>query len=99
MTEVDALDQQAVDSHLATVQAAAGRVDISFNLINIQERQGLPLTTMSLDDFARPINIAMRTQFLTCTAAARAMVSQGSGVILTLTATPGGIGTLNFFHR
>jgi 3-oxoacyl-[acyl-carrier protein] reductase len=43
-------------------------------------------------DFVRPVEIAMRTQFLTATAAARIMSRQGSGVILTLTATPGGIG-------
>ena len=95
VAEVDALDQQAIDSHLAAVREATGSVDISFNLINIQDRQGQPLTAMSLDDFVRPVEIAMRTQFLTCTAAARVMLVQGSGVILTLTATPGGIGYAN----
>jgi enoyl-[acyl-carrier-protein] reductase (NADH) len=34
----------------------------------------------------------MRTQFLTATAAGRVMMKQGSGIILSLTATPGGIG-------
>jgi enoyl-[acyl-carrier-protein] reductase (NADH) len=50
---------------------------------------------MNLEDFERPVHIAMKTQFLTATAAARIMVKQNSGVILSLTATPGGIGYAN----
>jgi enoyl-[acyl-carrier-protein] reductase (NADH) len=34
----------------------------------------------------------MQTRFLTATAAGRVMMKQGSGIILSLTATPGGIG-------
>jgi enoyl-[acyl-carrier-protein] reductase (NADH) len=37
---------------------------------------------MPLEDFERPIMNAVRTQFLTSRAAARHMISQGSGVIL-----------------
>lgn len=90
--EVDALNADAVNRHLDTVVAKAGKVDISFNLIGIQSTQNIPFTAMSLDDFVRPVNIAMETQFLTGTAAARQMMKQQSGVILSLTATPGGIG-------
>jgi enoyl-[acyl-carrier-protein] reductase (NADH) len=38
---------------------------------------------MSLEDFERPIRIAVRSTFLTCRAAARHMIRQRSGVILT----------------
>jgi 3-oxoacyl-[acyl-carrier protein] reductase len=37
---------------------------------------------MPLGDFERPVMTAVRTQFLTSRAAARHMISQGSGVIL-----------------
>jgi 3-oxoacyl-[acyl-carrier protein] reductase len=47
---------------------------------------------MSSEDFVRPVRTAMLTQFLTATAAGRIMSKQGSGVVLSLTATPGGIG-------
>ena len=47
---------------------------------------------MSSEDFVRPVTVAMRTQFFTMTAAARVMIRQRSGVILSLTATPGGLG-------
>lgn len=40
--EVDALDEQAVDLHLDRVVKAAGTLDVSFNLINIGDRQGHP---------------------------------------------------------
>jgi len=90
--EVDALDGEAINNHLEMVLAKAGTVDISYNAIDYEVVQNMPLVDMSVTDFSRPVSIAMKTQFLTATAAAKAMMKQGSGVILTLTATPGGIG-------
>jgi 3-oxoacyl-[acyl-carrier protein] reductase len=45
------------------------------------------LLDMPFEDFARPITVATRSLFLTARAAARHMVGQGSGVIMTITAT------------
>jgi NAD(P)-dependent dehydrogenase (short-subunit alcohol dehydrogenase family) len=90
--EVDALDEVAVRGHADHVASKAGTLDVSFNLIGIDDLQGVPLVQMSLADFVRPVEIAMRSQFLTATTAGRIMSRQRSGVILTLTATPGGIG-------
>ena len=70
----------------------AGTLDVSFNLINLGDRQGTALVAMAAEDFVRPVRTAMLTQFLTATAAGRIMSRQRSGVVLTLTATPGGIG-------
>ena len=84
--QVDALDERAVEEHLDAV----GRVDISFNAIGPgpnPERK--PLTALSVDAFARPIDFYTRANSITATAAARRMSAQGSGVILTLTAVPG----------
>lgn len=92
VAQVDALDPQAVNAHADQVAKAAGTLDISFNLINIGDVQGTPLIDMAAEDFVRPVRTAMQTQFLTATAAGRIMARQGSGVVLTLTATPGGIG-------
>src|SRR5688572_8830031 len=89
---VDALDEKAVNNHMDTVVSKAGSVDIVFNAIGLEDTQNIPLTKMSLADFLRPVTIAMNTQFITSTAAGRAMMKQGSGVILSITATPGGIG-------
>jgi NAD(P)-dependent dehydrogenase (short-subunit alcohol dehydrogenase family) len=89
---VDALDEISIQSHLDDVIKKAGVVDISFNLTGLKVLQNIPLTELNVDDFVQPISLAMRTHFLTATAAGRLMSKQGSGVILSLTATPGGIG-------
>jgi NAD(P)-dependent dehydrogenase (short-subunit alcohol dehydrogenase family) len=47
---------------------------------------------MNVDDFVRPVTIAMNTHFLTSSEAGKVMKKQRSGTILSLTATPGGIG-------
>lgn len=83
---VDALDREAVSRHLDALVASRGRVDVSFNLINLGGPQGTPLTQMSHADFYQPIDTAMRTQHFTATAAGRHMAKQRSGVILMLTA-------------
>jgi 3-oxoacyl-[acyl-carrier protein] reductase len=81
--QVDALDETAVDEHADAVAEKAGGIDISFNLISYEDFQGTPLAEMALEDFERPVITAVRTQFLTARAAARHMIGQGSGVILT----------------
>jgi len=90
--QVDAMDETAVNNYVNKVVKQAGHIDISFNLIDLQVVQGMPLIDMNVADFTRPVNIAMNSHFITDTAAARVMIKQGSGVILSLTATPGGIG-------
>jgi len=90
--QVDAFDEKAINDHLNKVVNQAGKVDISFNAVGINVLQNIPLADMAMDDFVRPITATMQTQFLTATAAGRIMIKQGSGIILTLTATPGGIG-------
>lgn len=90
--QVDALDEKAISNHINRVADKAGTVDISFNAIGIEDVQNILLVDMRAEDFLRPITIAMQTQFLTTTAAGKVMIKQQSGVILSLTATPGGIG-------
>jgi NAD(P)-dependent dehydrogenase (short-subunit alcohol dehydrogenase family) len=85
--EVDALDQRAVDEHADAVAARAGGIDVSFNAISHGDVHGVPLLELSLEDFTRPITVAMRAQFLTTRAVARHMTRQGSGVIMAITAT------------
>jgi 3-oxoacyl-[acyl-carrier protein] reductase len=89
---VDALDENAVNKHLDKIVQKAGRVDISFNVIGVDIVQNIPLTDIKTDDFMKPIMMTMQSRFLTSIAAGKAMIKQGSGVILSLTATPGGIG-------
>jgi NAD(P)-dependent dehydrogenase (short-subunit alcohol dehydrogenase family) len=92
---VDALDATAVDRYLNQLTRRGLALDVSFDAIGLEDLQGVPLIDMKLEDFMRPVRNAMQTQFVTATAAARIMKAQGSGVILSLTATPGGIGYPN----
>lgn len=90
--QVDALDEEQVSKFLDRVVVEAGTIDVSCTLIDWQVVQNIPLVDMKVDDFTRPSAIALRSHFLTATGAAKIMMRQKSGVILSLTATPGGIG-------
>ena len=90
--EVDAFNEDAIRLHLERVVQKAGKVDISFNAVGVDVIQNIPLTEIAVDDFVRPVTLTMQTRFLTAIAASKVMMRQGSGVILFLTATPGGIG-------
>jgi 3-oxoacyl-[acyl-carrier protein] reductase len=80
---VDALDEAEVDRHAAAVVERSGTLDISVNVISDQDVQGTPMVEMSVEDYLRPVEVAVRSKFLTARAAARYMMRQGSGVILT----------------
>jgi NAD(P)-dependent dehydrogenase (short-subunit alcohol dehydrogenase family) len=94
--EVDALDEQAVDKHLQSVIDEADRVDISFNAVGIPSRDrgmglygsgilGVPLVDLDVEKFALPIATNVTSYFLTARLAARHMIPNGSGVIMTAT--------------
>jgi NAD(P)-dependent dehydrogenase (short-subunit alcohol dehydrogenase family) len=89
--DVDALDEGAIEAHLATLS----RVDISFNAIGLPDAGivGVPLLELDAERFARPITAYAGSYFLTARAAARRMVEQGSGVIMTVSALPAAVGT------
>lgn len=93
--EVDALDEQAIDRHLQAVVEQAGRVDISFNAAGFSNAKalGVPLAELDLAQFSGPIADYTRSYFLTARLAARRMVVAKSGVIMTVTALPGRVGT------
>ncbi len=85
--EVDVLDEQAVDKHLQSVIDQAGRVDISFNVVGVTDRNilGVPLVDLDVEQFSLPITTYTRSYFLTARLAARRMVPNRSGVIMTVT--------------
>ena len=87
--EVDALDEQAVDDHLRSVVEEMGRVDISLNAVGIpiEGILGTPLVDLDLERFLRPITGYATSYFLTARLAARRMAANGSGVIMTVSAT------------
>ena len=93
--EVDALDEQAVDKHLQSVIDKAGRVDISFNAVGIPNAKllGVPLIELDVEQFSLPIAAYATSYFLTARLAARRMVANKSGVIMTVTSLLSRTGT------
>ena len=86
--EVDSLDERAVDDHLQSVIDTAGRVDISFNAVGIPNAKivGVPLTDLEIEKFSLALTTYATSYFLTGRLAARRMVPNKSGVIMTVTA-------------
>ena len=86
--EVNALDEPALDNHLQSVIDKAGRVDISFNAVGIPDTKivGVPLVELDVEQFSLPITAYATSYFLTARLAARRMVANKSGVIMTVTA-------------
>jgi NAD(P)-dependent dehydrogenase (short-subunit alcohol dehydrogenase family) len=87
-SEVDALDERAVESHTQHIVQKVAQIDVSFNLVGVPLSQGTPFIDLSIDDLTVPIAAYVRTHLLTARAAARHMLEAGSGVILMMTTTP-----------
>src|SRR5215204_1327293 len=87
--EVDALDEQAIERHLRSVIDKAGRIDVSYNAVGIPDTNivGVPLVELDVEQFSLPIATYARSYFLTARLAARRMVANNSGVIMTVSAT------------
>lgn len=81
--QLDALDEAAVDRHADAVAEQFGSLDVSLCVIAADEVFFTPLAEMPLADFERPVTTLLRSAFITARAAARHMVRQRSGVILS----------------
>lgn len=93
--QVDALDEKAIETHIASVFKKAGRIDVSFNGMTAVPQpgvQGIPIAELPVESFLAPITGYMRSHFLTARAAARRMAEKGSGVLLMHTPEPARLG-------
>lgn len=68
---------------------------MSFNAIGLPDTTllGVPLVKLDVDQFSLPVTAYVRSYFLTARAAARHMIPNKSGVIMTVTALPARKGT------
>ncbi len=86
IAQADAMDEQSVANQLNDMVQQVGSVDVSFNLISLDDIQGASILDMPRDQFLMPVMNAVNTHYITGTAAGRVMMKQKSGVILALTA-------------
>lgn len=79
-----------MDKHLQSVVDKAGRVDISFNAIGLAPGKylGGSLVDMDIKQFSMPITAYTTSYFLTARLAARRMIPNRSGVIMTVSSLP-----------
>lgn len=87
---VDATDEKAVTAYVARVAETAGHLDVVFNGIGgrpVDLGYPTPVATLSLEQFMIPLQVILGSTFLTSKAVGAYMVKQGSGSIVTLTAT------------
>jgi 3-oxoacyl-[acyl-carrier protein] reductase len=89
IAQINALEGNMVQAHFNDIVSKAGTIDISFNVIGLEDLHGYPVTDLSHEDFALPVFNAVTTHFFTATTAANHMKKNGSGVILALTANAG----------
>jgi NAD(P)-dependent dehydrogenase (short-subunit alcohol dehydrogenase family) len=87
---VDARSEHDVNKHFRRMLEKVDKIDISFNAIGTPQTgvQGIPLLKLSPEAFSFPINLYANSHFITAKAAGEHMAENGSGVIITLTATP-----------
>ncbi|HEY6760227.1 MAG TPA: SDR family oxidoreductase [Baekduia sp.] len=92
---VDALDERAIEEHLASVVGRSGRVDISFNAVGVRDTEilGVPFLELDAEKFALPVRDYTTSYFLTARLAARQMLPMKSGVIMTVTSLPARMGS------
>jgi NAD(P)-dependent dehydrogenase (short-subunit alcohol dehydrogenase family) len=83
VAQADAFDADAVDRHADDVADRNGSLDVSLNVISHPDHMGAQVVRMRYEDFEEPVTRRLKTMWITSRAAARHMVEQGSGVILT----------------
>ncbi len=90
IAKVDALNEQEINDHMKALITEEGKIDITFNAISVPQTgmQGTPLLELPIENFNLPIKTYTMSHLLTARAAARNMVKNGSGVILSITAIP-----------
>lgn len=91
---VDATAAREVERYLERVAREVGSVDVVFNGIGLKPAElGYPArsTSLELDTFLKPFHIILGSQFLTSRAAGALMMRQGSGAVVTLSATLSGM--------
>ncbi len=89
--QVDAMNENEIDLYLQQIVEENGRLDIVFNGIGVRPSEsdyGMYSTHIPFEQFMKPIQIHVGSQFLTSRIAAKYMMQcQSQGTILMLTAS------------
>lgn len=86
--ETDVTDPGSVERAIEHIVSASGRLDGMVAGAGIVE-DDVPSEDMSPEEFDRILSVNLRGVFLTCTAAGRVMLSQGTGRIVAISSMSG----------
>lgn len=81
---LDVVDREAATRHAAAVADRSGGIDVCFDATFNDDIQGTPLVDMPVGDVLQPVAKAVTSTFTVATAAARHMVTRGTGAILVM---------------
>lgn len=84
----DVLDPASIQSAVAEVVTAAGKIDGLVVAAGLSE-EPIPVEEMSIEVWQRTIAVNLTGTFLTCQAVGRVMLSQGRGRIVTIASMSG----------
>ena len=85
---VDVLDEASVETAVAAVVDAAGRIDGLVAAAGLSE-EPTPAEDMSLETWSRTIGVNLTGVFLTCQRVGRVMLAQGAGRVVTIASMSG----------
>jgi len=86
--EVDVVDEASVESAVAGVGRAAGRIDGLVAAAGLSE-EPTPAEELNLEVWQRTIGVNLTGVFLTCRTVGRVMLAQGAGSIVTIASMSG----------
>jgi NAD(P)-dependent dehydrogenase (short-subunit alcohol dehydrogenase family) len=89
--QVDVTDEKAIDKHLKHIVSKKAKLDVVFNGVGLRAADagyGTPASELSFNQFMKPIELHVGSQFITSRLAAKYMMKTGiRGTIITLTAS------------
>jgi 3-oxoacyl-[acyl-carrier protein] reductase len=88
---IDTLDDSAVNQYIEGIVGKVGRIDIVIDLTGPAAREygnGTNALDLPVAEFMVPLQVMMKSRFITARSAARHMVKQNTGVIIFVTGSP-----------
>ncbi|MFY8035492.1 MAG: SDR family NAD(P)-dependent oxidoreductase, partial [Flexibacteraceae bacterium] len=85
-SQVDALDEEAIETYLKGIAEVEGKIDIVFNGIGLRPFEngyGTPAAMLPFADFLKPLETIVGSQFLTARLASKYMTAGGTILLLT----------------
>jgi 3-oxoacyl-[acyl-carrier protein] reductase len=88
---IDTLDDSAVNQYIEGIVRQVGKIDIVIDLTGPAAKEygnGTNAVDLPVEEFMVPLQVMMKSRFITARSAARHLVKQNTGVIIFVTGSP-----------